>query len=147
MHRVTKTWGHDFGLSVCFRQWRASSHCHLTHGYALAISVEFEAKQLDPHGWVIDFGGLRGFTDQLRALFDHKTVVAADDPALDWFKEGQRRGLVELVTLPAVGCEAFAEVVCELAKDWLQAHGHERRVRVVSATVREHGANSASYCP
>ena len=34
--RSTKTYGHEEGLSCCFRQWRAThSHCRLLHGYAL----------------------------------------------------------------------------------------------------------------
>ena len=34
----TKTYGHNIGLSAVFRQPNADhSHCHLLHGYSLAI--------------------------------------------------------------------------------------------------------------
>lgn len=33
--------------SVAYRQWRADSHCHNLHGYALSFHFEFEADTLD----------------------------------------------------------------------------------------------------
>ena len=40
--RSTKTYGHEEGLSCCFRQWRAThSHCRLLHGYALSFRLTF----------------------------------------------------------------------------------------------------------
>ncbi|SVB70610.1 uncharacterized protein METZ01_LOCUS223464, partial [marine metagenome] len=28
MYQSTKTYGNEVGLSCCFRQWRADSHCN-----------------------------------------------------------------------------------------------------------------------
>ena len=84
---------------------------------------------------------------QLHQLFDHTTIIAGDDPARAWFQEGQHKGLCELVILPRVGCEAFAQFVAGLATDWLFAHDHGERVHVASVTVSEHGANSARFEP
>jgi 6-pyruvoyltetrahydropterin/6-carboxytetrahydropterin synthase len=144
----TKTWGHDIGLSACFRQWRSThSHCRFLHGYALAVRLEFEAATLDDRNWVVDFGGLKDLKRQLEATFDHKTVVAQDDPELDWFQEGQRRGLLDLVIVEAVGCERFAELVWNMGRVWLQEQGLASRIRLAMVEVREHGANSAIYRP
>lgn len=143
VYRSTKTYGHEAGLSCAFRQWRAKSHCRFVHGYALAVRIEFESYALDERNWVVDFGGLKALKAELEALFDHKTVVASDDPEIDWFREGHRRGLLDLVELPAVGCEAFAHLVSIKAKEWLAANGYAPRVRVALVEVREHGANSA----
>ena len=74
LHRSTKTYGHDLGFSVAFRQWRAQSHCRLLHGYSLAFRFEFAAEELDPRNWVVDFGGLKGLKAMLEQNFDHKTV-------------------------------------------------------------------------
>jgi 6-pyruvoyltetrahydropterin/6-carboxytetrahydropterin synthase len=143
-YRCTKTYGHDLGLSATFRQWRADSHCHFLHGYALAFSATFEADTLDKNGWVLDFGGLKEFKQGLTNVFDHKTVVAADDPQLPWFKEGERAGCLELVVVERTGCEGFAALVAKWLAGWLDHAGHSPRVRLVEVTVREHGANSAT---
>jgi len=144
LYRVTKTWGHDLGLACAFRQWRAESHCHFVHGYALAISVTFQADKLDHHGWVIDFGALKPLKQWLADHFDHKTLIAADDPHLDWFKEGAAMGLVDLIVVDDVGCEAFATLVLAEVQRWLINSENYPRVRVVRVDVSEHGANTAT---
>lgn len=144
----TKTWGHDIGLSACFRQWRsAHSHCRFLHGYALAVRLEFEADSLDERNWVVDFGGLKEIKALLVDTFDHKTVVAEDDPCLDWFHRGHEQGLLDMVIVPAVGCERFAEMVWRMGDDWLRRQGLADRCRLAMVEVREHGANSAIYRP
>jgi 6-pyruvoyltetrahydropterin/6-carboxytetrahydropterin synthase len=144
----TKTWGHDVGLSACFRQWRSiHSHCQFLHGYALSVHLKFEADDLDERNWVVDFGGLKQLKEWLVQTFDHKTVVADDDPEISWFREAHRRGVIDLVTVPAVGCERFAQLVWTVANAWLQDNDYAPRCRVVEVEVREHGANSAIYRP
>lgn len=144
-YRSTKTFGHELGLSACFRQWRAESHCRFLHGYALAVRVEFEADALDVRNWVVDFGSLKGFKDMLERTFDHKLLVAEDDPFLDDLTQLAGLGLAHPVVVPATGCEAFAKLIYDYAKVWLLDNGYRPRVRVVSVEVKEHGANSAIY--
>lgn len=146
-YRSTKTFGHDVGLSAAFRQWRADSHCRFIHGYALAFRFEFESDELDSRNWVVDFGGLKGLRGMLEDTFDHKMLVAQDDPEIEWFREAQRRGIAEVVEVEAGGCEKFAELVYECTEQWLRDAGFAPRCRLVSVEVREHGANSAIYCP
>lgn len=146
-YRSTKTFGHDVGLSAAFRQWRADSHCRFIHGYALAFRFEFESDELDSRNWVVDFGGLKGLRGMLEDTFDHKMLVAQDDPEIEWFREAQRRGIAEIVEVEAGGCEKFAELVYECTEQWLRDAGFAPRCRLVSVEVREHGANSAIYCP
>lgn len=142
-YRSTKTYGHEAGFSCAFRQWRAESHCHFVHGYALAFRLEFETTDLDARNWVVDFGSLKSFKQWLADTFDHKTVVAEDDPELAWFEEGNRRGVLDLVVVPATGCERFAEYVLGAAETWLEANGYAPRCRVALVEVREHSGNSA----
>ncbi len=144
-YRSTKTFGHELGLSACFRQWRAQSHCSLLHGYALAVRVEFEADELDVRNWVVDFGSLKSFKDMLERTFDHKLLVAEDDPMKDELCELAGLGLADYVLVPATGCEAFAQMIYEYATIWIRDNGYSPRVRVASVEVREHGANSAIY--
>lgn len=144
-YRSTKTYGHAIGLSAAFRQWRAESHCRFLHGYALAIHFTFEAAELDVRNWVVDFGSLKGLKGWLEDSFDHKTLVAEDDPERLWFEEAQRRGLIQMVVVPATGCEKFAEMIYGATDVWLRDNGYSPRVRLVSVEVREHGANSAIF--
>lgn len=141
----TKTYGHDLGLSCAFRQWRADSHCAKIHGYAIAVRLEFQANELDPRNWVMDFGGLKPVKQFLVDHFDHKLLIAEDDPELDWFTTADSIGIADVVVLPAVGCEAFAKFIHGWVDSWLKGTEHFPRVILQSVTVSEHGANSASY--
>lgn len=143
IYRSTKTWGHEVGLSCAFRQWRAESHCRFLHGYALAVRVEFEAHELDVRNWVVDFGSLKGFKGWLENTFDHRTLVAEDDPKRLAFRALADQGLIQMVEVPATGCEAFARLIFECAEIWLRDNGYTPRVSVAEVEVREHGANSA----
>lgn len=145
MYISTKTYGHEVGLSCAFRQWRAQSHCRFLHGYALSIRLEFEADELDERNWVVDFGSLKSFKDQLEKTFDHKTLVASDDPHMAQFLNLQKMGIIDIVIVDATGCEAFAKLIYECAEIWLKDAGYDSRVRMLSVEVKEHGANSAIY--
>lgn len=145
MYKSTKTYGHEIGLSCCFRQWRAESHCNLLHGYAIAVRLEFEADELDARNWVVDFGSLKSLKGMLEDTFDHKLLVAEDDPRKDELCSLAGLGLADVVVLPAVGCEKFAEFIFGATETWLQSNGYAPRVRLSSVEVREHGANSAIF--
>lgn len=141
----TKTYGHNIGLSCCFRQWRAQSHCRFLHGYALQIRLEFEADELDVRNWVVDFGSLKSFKGWLEDTFDHKLLVAEDDPEKDNLCALAGMGVADVILVDNTGCEAFARLIYNSAEIWLRDNGYAPRVRVRSVEVSEHGANSAIY--
>lgn len=143
--KSTKTFGHELGLSACFRQWRAESHCRLLHGYALAVSFVFGADELDVRNWVVDFGSLKTLKQMLQDTFDHKLLVAEDDPQLDMITSLAGLGIAEVVVVPACGCEKFAEMIFECTEVWLKDNGYSPRCKLLSVEVKEHGANSAIY--
>jgi 6-pyruvoyltetrahydropterin/6-carboxytetrahydropterin synthase len=160
VYYVTKTYGHELGLSACFRQWRAKSHCRFLHGYPLSFKLTFGASTLDENNWVLDFGGLKEVKGWLVATFDHRLLVAADDPHLERIKAlnpttntmpdgtpvyliGDERQLADVLVIPSVGCEGFAEFVFQHVLRWLDARGHTPRVFLQSVEVREHAGNSA----
>ena len=144
-YQSTKTFGHHLGLSVAFRQHKAGSHCRFVHGYALAFRFVFEANELDERHWVVDFGSLKPLKGWLEYTFDHKVIVAEDDPQIAWFREGHRLGVLDLVELPAAVCEKVAEYGFGATETWLEANGYAPRCRLVSVEVMEHGANSAIF--
>ena len=147
MYKSTKTYGHDVGLSCCFRQWRAGhSHCRFLHGYAISVRIEFSAYELDERNWVVDFGALDEIKNFLKNTFDHKLLVAGDDPSLDMLMGLDELGLAQIEVLPdGVGCEKFAEHIWKRVTMWLCETKQRNRVFVNSVEVKEHGANSAIY--
>lgn len=145
MYDSTKTYGHEIGLSCCFRQWKAETHCRRLHGYALAVGLAFRATDLDHRHWVVDFGGLKTFKAWLEATFDHKLLIAEDDPQRSILAHLADYDLAEVVIVKATGCEAFSKMIFDKAVLWLAAQGINNRVSMASVEVREHGANSAIY--
>jgi len=145
MHLSTKTYGHELGLSACFRQHRAESHCNLLHGYALAIQFVFSAQELDVRHWVVDFGSLKSLKGWLEDTFDHTLLVAEDDPHVETFMDLQAKGLARVVMVEHTGCEAFAELIFGATEIWLKDNGYSPRVTLQSVEVKEHGANSAVF--
>lgn len=139
-YQSTKRYGHELGLSACFRQYLAGSHCNLLHGYALSFKFVFEADTLDDRNWVQDFGSLKKLKQDLIDLFDHKLLVAEDDPQKDIICSLAGLQIADVVELPAVGCEAFAQIAYSMASEYVR-----KGVRVVSCECAEHGANSAIY--
>jgi 6-pyruvoyltetrahydropterin/6-carboxytetrahydropterin synthase len=166
----TKTYGNDRGLSCCFRQWRAThSHCSTLHGYSIGIKLIFECETLDDKNWGMDFGGLKEFKTWADYMFDHTLIIAQDDPYLEFFrkmswmghppqsgisnhhevKPHERGAICDLRIVEGVGCEMFAKLCYDKMAELL-ASGNMRypinpNVRIKSAEVFEHGANSAIY--
>ncbi len=138
----TKTYGHERGLSCCFRQWRADSHCNMMHGYALAFSFKFEASTLDHNNWVVDFGGLKWLKAWLENQFDHTTLVAQDDPEMETFRMLHNKKLIDMRVIPGVGCEKTAEYVFDHVASQIDSL-YAGRVKLISVEVREHPGNSA----
>jgi len=140
----TKTYGHNIGLSACFRQPNAHSHCKFLHGYSLQFKFTFSCDNLDERNWVVDFGGLKPLKAWLEDTFDHKVVLDRTDPYLYKFAELENAGLAEITLLDGVGVEKFAEHAFNFANT-LVNQMTEGRCWVVSTECAEHGANSAIY--
>jgi len=131
--------------SAAFRQWKAThSHCQYIHGYNLTADITFETDQLDERNWCADFGGFKDLKVMFEHTFDHKLIVAGDDPQLELFKSLDDAGVAELVILPnGVGCERFAEFVLKTADTFID-ESTSGRVRVKSVQINEHDNNFAT---
>jgi 6-pyruvoyltetrahydropterin/6-carboxytetrahydropterin synthase len=146
---VTKTYGHNLGLSATFRQWRAESHCRFIHGYALGFKLVFGANRLDQNGWVKDFGSLRPLKERLCETFDHRLLIARDDPYREHLWDAVMFAgapvLADPIVVPRVGCESFAVMVWEWADELITDEERSRDVRMIEVECREHAGNAASY--
>jgi 6-pyruvoyltetrahydropterin/6-carboxytetrahydropterin synthase len=142
LYKSTKTYTHNAGFSCCFRQWRADSHCRFLHGYALQFKMVFASQELDTRNWVVDFGALKPVKKWLEEMFDHTTLVAKDDPEIDFYRQMVGRGLVQLREVESTGCEATAKMVFNYVELWLHSR-YAGRVWLESVEVSEHEGNSA----
>ena len=143
-----KTYTSSKGLSCCFRQFKAESHCKYLHGYSLGIAVEFQATELDDKNWVVDFGGLKNLEKEFKQYFDHKTLVDKNDPHIAWFKMGENLGILKLIILEeGVGCEMFAYKIYKITKEWLEKSKFQGRCDITKIEVKEHDSNSVIYLP
>jgi 6-pyruvoyltetrahydropterin/6-carboxytetrahydropterin synthase len=149
------------GFSCCFRQEKSAPiHCSKLHGYSISFKVIFEG-ELDSKNWVVDFGfmkrsknkiewfdrnGLKEFTvdEWFKYMFDHSIVVAKDDTQLDWFKQGDYNGVLQLRIVDNVGCERFAEMVYNVLNNFITKET-DGRVKIHSVECFEHSKNSAIY--
>lgn len=143
-YRSTKTYAHSVGLTCAFRQWRAESHCRFIHGYAIRVHFEFATQELDVRNWAVDFGSLKPLKGWLEDMFDHKTLVAQDDPQISIFREMEIAGLIQLRVVPSAGCEAMARIIFEYTEQWLKDAGYGH-IQLTKVNVAEHEGNSAEY--
>lgn len=134
------------GFPCTHRQWRASSHCRFVHGYSREFYFEFEASELTPEGWVVDFGGLKELKAWLNHMFDHTFLVAQDDPELATFEELHKRGAIQLRVLPNPGMEGTCEFVYnEASKILKKLYGDRAWISFVE--VKENENNSGQFIP
>lgn len=144
--RIKKTLNPGKGYPCVFRNWRANSHCNLLHGYDLTfgITLECDAKDRDHAGHVFDFGGFKPLKKRLDDTFDHKLLVAFDDPDRERIMDLHHAGIAHVVEMEEIGCEAFAGwLSVEMFEILLAANRHEQ-VRIIECRVSENAANSAS---
>lgn len=145
MFQIIKVYDHSMGLTSAFRQWRApETHCSFVHSYSFRFEICFKGKSLDERNWLISFGELKDIKNWLIQNFDHKTLVAKDDPELEWFLEAQKRKIVDLNIVPHVGCEMFSKMAFEFVEHWLIQNGF-KTVEIDYVKISEHDANHAIY--
>jgi 6-pyruvoyltetrahydropterin/6-carboxytetrahydropterin synthase len=77
-------------------------------------------------------------------MLDHTTIVAEDDPQVEFFKVMHSKDLIQLRIIPAVGAERFAEYFYNKLNNFIQSET-EGRVKVVQVEFREHEKNTAFY--
>lgn len=147
MYKYTSTKDYPNLGPVCYRQWRADSHCNLLHGYSLSFHFEFGSNELDARNWVVDFGSLRPLKDKLEEWFDHTLLVAVDDPQREMLLNLGKIGIAKITEVEKTGCEGLADFLYEyINEQFLPIYGYGGRVWCTKVEVREHANNSAMRC-
>lgn len=146
-YKFTSTKEYVDAFPCAYKQWKADSHCSLNHGYSFSIKFYFGANDLDKRGWVCDYGGLKELKKILEEQFDHRTLIAADDPDLETYKNLEKKGILKLTILPGMGCEMIADMLYKFVNgvyipDYL-GKGEADRIWCYKVEVRETQANMA----
>ena len=137
-------------LPVAHMQWfdtdstgqPCTGPCSKWHGYDRSVILEFSG-EVDEHGWVVPFGGLKIVRTFLEYYFDHTAVAPADDPRLEDIKEAGKKGLVELRILPyGVSMEMSALFIWEQVNPYIRSIT-DGRCWLSKVECREHDSNSA----
>jgi 6-pyruvoyltetrahydropterin/6-carboxytetrahydropterin synthase len=134
----------DLG-SCAFRQPFAESHCRWIHGYRLQSKIWYGCNELDENNWVVDFGGLKGLRKKFEKQFDHTMCIAANDPALPYFKDLHAEDICDLRVMEnGTGIERIAEWCFTIADNHINSMTRGR-CWVDRVEVWEHEKNSAAY--
>jgi len=87
-------------ISTGHRQWKDKGHCSFVHGYGRYVVFTFACTERDDKGWVMDFGDLRDVKEWIEDQWDHRLLIAHDDPLLKDFKKIESKGGVDLHVMP-----------------------------------------------
>lgn len=95
--------------------------CGRVHGHSYAVTVELDAEQLDPPGFVMDFGELSPVGDHLNTAFDHRHLndVITVEPTSENLARLLTDWCLEHLTLPGAVC-SVAVRVSETPSSWAQ---------------------------
>lgn len=146
-YKYTSTKEYIDAFPCAYRQWKADSRCSVLHGYSFSMKFYFGTDNLDARNWAADYGGLRDLKKTLEDQFDHTVLVAENDPHLDWYKDGEKRGIAILTILPTLGCEGLADMIYKYINSvyipdmWGQ--GEAERLWCYRVEVRETQSNMA----
>ena len=105
--------------------------------------------ELDHRQWVMDFGYLREIKQWLEEQWDHRTLIASDDPNLEDIKQLHQLGVININIMDVEkgygpGIEASCKFVYDYVNDWAMKQSRNR-VKVSKVEIWEHENNSAIY--
>jgi len=135
-------------ISVGHRQWRDDGHCAWVHGYGRYIQFTFEG-DLDERQWVMDFGDLKDIKQWLEEQWDHRVMIASDDPQLAKLKEMHDLNIMNINVMDVdKGWGPGIEASCKFVYDHVQPIITQKtngRVKITKVEIWEHERNSAVY--
>lgn len=132
------------GYPCSHRQWKHAGHCRFVHGYSRSFTFWFVAKQLDDHGFVVDFSSLKPLEEKLQAHFDHTFLINADDPLISDWQKLHDQGALDLRVMDNVGMEFSSQLVWQWANSLLFARDGGRSC-CWRTEARENKANAACF--
>lgn len=132
-------------IPFAHRQHRHAGHCARIHGHSWTVSLTFACRELDRHGFVVDFGGLRFLREWIDTHLDHACVLSADDPELGWVrpKDGS---VFKLLVVENASAEGIARHL-HAALDPLVRSETGGRAWIAELELHEDSRNSVRFAP
>ena len=134
-------------ISTGHRQWKDDKHCRFIHGYGRYVEFTFACNERDERGWVMDFGNLKDIKKWLEREWDHRLLVAHDDPQIPLLKVLNDNGVAYLNIMPeeyGPGIEDSCKYVYDYINPMIQQKTNNR-VWIDKVRVYEHENNWAEY--
>ena len=134
-------------ISTGHRQWKHDGHCSFVHGYGRYVEFTFTCEERDERGWVMDFGNLKGIKKWLEREWDHRLLVAHDDPQIPLLKVLNDNGVAYLNIMPkeyGPGIEDSCKYVYDRVNPMI-AELTDGRVWIEKVRVYEHENNWAEF--
>lgn len=132
-------------IPFAHRQHRHAGHCAFIHGHSWSISLTFACRELDAHGFVVDFGNLRFLKAWIDEHLDHACVLSASDPELAWVKTKQAT-LFKLLVVENASAEGIARHIFT-ALDPLVRRETSDRAWIAEIELHEDTRNSVRFVP
>jgi 6-pyruvoyltetrahydropterin/6-carboxytetrahydropterin synthase len=133
-------------IPLSHRQPFHKGRCSRLHGHSWAITLTFEAEELDDNGFVIDFGELHFIEDWINGHLDHGIVLCQDDPCKDKLLALEETGLLKITWVKSASCEGIARFLFETFNPMVSDRTNGR-VSLQSIHLEEDSKNSATYQP
>ena len=133
-------------IPLSHRQPLHSGRCSRLHGHSWAITLIFEAKELDVNGFVIDFGDLHFLKDWIDLNLDHGTALKKTDPLRQECEKLEEMGLLKIFWVDCASCEGIAQFLYHTFQPMIEEKT-KGRVRLQSLHLEEDSKNSATFTP
>ncbi|MDA7757264.1 6-carboxytetrahydropterin synthase [Opitutales bacterium] len=133
-------------IPLSHRQPLHAGRCSRLHGHSWAVTLTFEAKELDDNGFVIDFGDLHFIKDWIDQNLDHATALRDNDPHRAECEKMESLGLLKIFWVDSASCEGIAHFLYYIFQPMIDQKT-KSRVRLKSLHLEEDSKNSATYQP
>ena len=121
-------------------------HCSKIHGHNWSIIIEFQAKELDANGFVVDFGNLKYIKAFIDEHLDHACLFSKEDSQAQALSQSEFKDLFKILWIDNASCEGIAQFLFETFSQ-LVKEKEAGRVFIRSLKLYEDEKNFVSYAP
>ena len=133
-------------IPFAHRQPLHKGHCSKIHGHNWSIIIEFEAKELDTNGFVVDFGNLKYIKAFIDEHLDHACLFSKEDSQVQDLSKSEFKNLFKILWVDNASCEGIAQFLFEKFSE-LVKEKEACRVSIRSLKLYEDEKNFVSYAP
>ena len=133
-------------IPFAHRQPLHKGYCSKIHGHNWSIIIEFEAKELDANGFVVDFGNLKYIKAFIDEHLDHACLFSKEDSQVQDLSQSEFNDLFKILWVDNASCEGIAQFLFETFSQLIKEK-EAGRVSIRSLKLYEDEKNFVSYAP